>query len=385
MKGRTTAVVFLLGAGGTWNAGNVGPIAASLASDFSVTLGQVGLVSGTVFFGGVVAAGIAGAELARRIPLALDLRVACVLCIVGNIGLALSPVFAGLIAGRVIVGLGAGAIFLFGGGFARATGGVRELGVFGAGITLGIAGALLVGGLLEDAGIDWRVTFAVSAAVATLPLVLLPGKVPGAVPRNEPTGGLFSAAVRSLPFWRIALLGAATLGVPFVIGAWLVSYLTADDTVAPGLAGLISFALFGLSALMRYAGGRLSAGGASPTLVALGGCGLGAVGIAVLAIDNTIGWALVAILLIGLGLSVPSALAYDEAERVLPGRPLGGLGLMQVVANSFPIPVIPAVGAALENADPETAFLAMAAFVLLAGAANLRPPVPATATSAAPG
>src|SRR5919106_3858540 len=383
--GRTTAFVFLLGAGGTWNAGNVGPIAADLAADFSVGLGAVGLASGTLFFAGVVAAGLSGAELARRIPLGVGVRSACLLCFAGNVVLTLAPVFGVLLVGRVIAGLGAGLVFLFGGGYARAAGGVRLLGVFGAGITLGIAGALLVGGILDDARADWRIAFAASAAVALIPLTVLPSKLPAAVPRSEPTGGLFGQALGSLGFWRVSLLGMATLGVPFVIGAWLVSYLTDQDTVAAGLAGLISFGLFGVSALMRYVGGRLSASGVSPAWVSPGGGGLGAAGIALLAIDNTVGWALVAVLLIGLGLSVPGALAYDEAERALPGRPLGGLGLMQVGVNAFPIPVIPLVGAALEGGNPEPAFLAMAAFVLLAGLANLRPVGGPNAPSGDPG
>ena len=133
-------------------------------------------------------------------------------------------------------------------------------------------------------------------------------------------------------------------------------------------------------------GAEHSSGVYSPALISLGGCGLGAAGIAVLAIDNTVGWALIAVVLMGLGLSVPGALAYDEAERVLPGRPLGGLGLMQVGVNAFPIPVIPVVGAALAAGNPEPAFLAMAAFVLISGVVNARPVKPAVrASSADPG
>ena len=43
-----------------------------------------------------------------------------------------------------------------------------------------------------------------------------------------------------------------------------------------------------------------------------------------------------------IGLSLPYPLYYDEAERVLPDRPIGSLGLMQVGTGIFAIPVIPA-------------------------------------------
>jgi hypothetical protein len=47
--GRARATVFLIGLGATWNAGNVGPFVTQIASEFDVTLGQVGLMSGSVF------------------------------------------------------------------------------------------------------------------------------------------------------------------------------------------------------------------------------------------------------------------------------------------------------------------------------------------------
>jgi hypothetical protein len=122
----------------------------------------------------------------------------------------------------------------------------------------------------------------------------------------------------------------------------------------------------------------LSARGAPPGPLALGSCAVAAAGIAVLAIDNTVAWALLAVALMGLGMSLPAALAYDEAERVLPGRPLGGLGLMQVAANFFPVPAVPLVGAALADGNAEAAFLALAGIVLVAGLANARPAAPAS-------
>jgi predicted MFS family arabinose efflux permease len=142
---RLSITAFLLSFGASWNAGNVGPIVSPLADEFSVSLGAVGLLSGTLFFAGVALATFLGAELGRRVPLGIGLRMSCGLGATGNAMCALSPVFAGLAAGRLIAGLALGAAFLFGGAFARAVGGARLIGVFGVGVTLGVAIALALG------------------------------------------------------------------------------------------------------------------------------------------------------------------------------------------------------------------------------------------------
>ncbi len=367
--------VFLLAMAAAWNGGNVGPVVAPLASEFDASLGEIGLLSGTVFFAGIVAAGVAGSALARRVPVAAGLRACCGLCFAGNVLFAASPWFVGLAAGRVLTGLGLGICFLFGGAFARAAGGVRMLGVYGAGITLGVAFALGLGSVLEDVGVDWRWAFAVSAALALVPLPLLPRRVETPPRPAEQADGLLHEAYTSTAFWRLQLLGISALTVPLVIGAWLVQYLVSYGEMTPALAGGLSFVLFGFSALAREVGGRMAAAGVSPQLLAVAGLLTGAAGIAILAVDASLAPAIASVLLQAVGLSLPYPLFYDEGERVLPDRPLAGLGLLQVGANSFPIAAVPLVGAALASGDEEVAFGALAVFVAVSAALNLRPTV----------
>ena len=142
MSDRDRLCVFLLGACGTWNAGNIGPLTAPLVEEFDISLTTIGLISGTAFFAGITTATLAGAEIARRIPLATGLRASCGFHFVGNLICAASPILAVLIGGRFVVGIGLGLTLLFGGAFARAEGGMRALGIYGAGITLGVAMAL---------------------------------------------------------------------------------------------------------------------------------------------------------------------------------------------------------------------------------------------------
>ena len=223
-----------------------------------------------------------------------------------------------------------------------------------------------------------------AAFIGLIPLPLIPRESPQVAPREEPTEGPFAQAAGSLPFWRLQLLSITVLGIPLVLGVWLISYLGIEEGVGVGEAGAIAFALFGLSAATRYLGGVVSARGASPSAVALFGCLVGALGIAVVAVGNGVPAAIAGVVLIGVSISFPASLVYDEGENVLPGRPLGGLGLIVTGASAFPILAIPLVGSAMGSGDGEVAFLALAAFAAVSGLANAKPAT-VSRSSAGPG
>ena len=76
----------------------------------------------------------------------------CVLSIVGNLLFAVGDSVAVLAVGRVFAGLAFGLAAVFVPAYARAVGGVKMVGLFGAGLTLGVAAALFLGSVLEGAG-----------------------------------------------------------------------------------------------------------------------------------------------------------------------------------------------------------------------------------------
>jgi len=78
---RVTLATVLLAAGTSWNAGNIGPVTSTLSadSDFSVSLTGVGLLSGSVFFAGILATTTLAPALAKRTGVAGAARLACVL------------------------------------------------------------------------------------------------------------------------------------------------------------------------------------------------------------------------------------------------------------------------------------------------------------------
>jgi hypothetical protein len=103
---------------------------------------------------------------------------------------------------------------------------------------------------------------------------------------------------------------------------------------------------------------------------------LAAAGLVAIGIDRSFAIALPAVVLMGVGFSLPYAVMMDEAQRLFPQRPLAPITLLQPAANAVPMVVVLLVGAALAEGRGEAAFVGLAAFCALAGAANLRPAIP---------
>ena len=375
MKARTqTLSIALLAAGAAWNAGNVGPIVDSLREEFSISLTEVGLLSGSFLFAAMLLAKLSGPTIGRRVGAANAARLGCVCCAAGNLVCAIGPSIGVLFAGRALAGFGFGLAALVGPAIARSIGGARLLGVFGAGIMAGVGLALGVGGLLEASGVDWRAVFGVSALVALLPLPFLPRRVEVAQP-GAPRHGIVGRLIRSGGLWRLGLLFAAAVGVPLVLSAWLVHYLTADGgDINPGLAGLLAFVIFAAAGVARISGGRLEQRRVSETLLTGVAPLFAAIGVAAIALGrDSIAIVLPAAVLVGAGCSLPYVALVDEAERLFPRSPLPAISFVTLGANVFPMAAIPLVGVALDGGRGEAALVALAMLVAIAGIVNLKP------------
>jgi MFS transporter, CP family, cyanate transporter len=366
----------LLGAATAWNAGNIGPAAGAIAADLGVSLAAIGVLGGTVFFAGLVIAKLGAAELTRRIGETSALRSCCLAALAGNVLIALSPVYAGAAAGRLLAGISVGLALVLGPVLARGAGGVRLVGIFGAGVTLGTAAALGAGSLMRAAGIDWRWDFALAAAIATLALLGLPR--PGAAPSSA--GSVLALLRRSatrLPAYRLELLFMTALGIPYVVGVWLIPYLTGEAAFGAAFAGALGVTMYATSAVFRPEGARLEARGAALGL--LGGFAplLAGAGLVLVALSDLGALVAIGVVLAGVGFAIPYAAMYEEAQALFPDARVAAVGLFSVGANVMPAVLMPAVGALIASGDGEIAFLALAGLSLLAGILNLRPAVPA--------
>jgi predicted MFS family arabinose efflux permease len=372
MRGRAGVAIFLFGTAGFWNGGNVGPVARELEKAFDTSLSAIGLLSGTAFFAVIVLVALTVAPATRALGAARTARIACLLMVVGNVLIAVAPAFWLAFVGRMVVGIGVTLDLVIGPAIARAEGGVRLLSVYGASVMFGVAAALGIGGLLVDAGASWQLTFWLSAAIAAAAFPLLPRHVEVRPPGHIPPD-IVKRLIESAPEWRLLALFAAALGIPMVIGAWLNGYLITEGGVSASVAGLVAFALFGVSTAARLASGRLAASGFSPALMAGAAPLVAAAGLVLLAVEPSVGVALPAAVLMGVGFALPYAVMYDEAERLFPKAPVASLSFLSSGANVIPAVAIPIVGGALDSGHGEAALLVLAVLVVVGGIANLRP------------
>jgi MFS family permease len=367
-----TAAALLFGLTIAWSGGIVGPVVNAISAEFDVSLTEVGLLSGTVFFGGIGTAMLLAAPLSGRFGETGAMRLACLLAMVGNGIMSLSPAFAGLCVGRYLTGVGLGLVFVLGPVFARAIGGVRLMGLFGGVTSLGIALALVTGSVLEDVGVNWRVGFGIAALLPIVPLLLIPRRVEGIDAAHEGWGFLHDA-VRTPRVYLLSALFIAVLSIPLVMSAWIIYYLI-EDGMSHALAGAFGFLLFLLAMIFRPLGGRLDAAGWSPLAICALGVTLGAAGLGAMAIDRGLPYAIAAVVLMGIGFALPYAPLFDAGERVFSRTPVGSLSMFTFAANISPMLLIPLVGAALEGADGEFVLLALAAFVMASLLVNLNAP-----------
>ena len=368
---RVTVAVALIGLSGAWNAGNVGPVAGEIASEFDVSLAVVGLLAGTFFLGSVAIGLLFAAKIGERTGVIRGMRLSCSMLVLGNLIFAVTPVFIGLAVGRILPGLGFALLNTLGAVWARNAGGVRLVGIFGASIQLGIALALLLGSGLSDLGVDWRVGFVISAALAGAAFVALPRHLEHPSGLRRSSQGFLRAAVRHARVYRLSLLFVSMYGVPMILSAWLIVYLSSDGDLSTALAGAAAFLLFGLSAAMRIFGAQLQARGV-PHRILGGSLGLAAIGLAALALDPIAAVAFAGVFLLAFGFGVPYGVALIEAQELYPEDPAEPIALMTLVALLPPIVAIPIIGHALSNGDGDIALGILAAFLVLATLANLR-------------
>jgi predicted MFS family arabinose efflux permease len=371
--GRLDAVtIVLLGASSSWSAGNVGPVVGEVSAEFGISLATVGLLSGTVFLASAVVALLLAPRVAERLGLTRALALAAAIGGVGSLLFAASDSLALAVPGRIFAGLALGGIAGLAPVLGRLTKGVKGVGLFGASFQFGIGVGVGVGSVLADAGVDWRVGFLLTAAAhfSAVPFVLRE-HVPAE--RRDAVRGFVPAALRAARAWRLAALFMAMFAIPLTLGAWLVHYVTVDGTVAAGLAGGLTFVLFGVSGLMREMGGALAKRGVPQPLLTGGAPILAAIGLIAVALEPTPAVVSVSVFLMGAGFALPYATMMVEAQGLFPAEPARPTSFFSMLGTALAIPVIPVLGGFLDSSDGDLAFVALGLFVLFAALLNIKP------------
>lgn len=362
----------LIGAGAGYAAGVVGPPVRAISSEFDVSLTAIGLLT-SVFFAGIVIVSFGAPFVVRFLGIRSTVRLAPVLMGLGGVLSAVAPAFWVLLLGRVVTGLGVGLALVLGGIVGRAVGGGTLIGVYGGAITVAVAVALALGGLLADAGVSWRANFVISTVIGFSALPCFAGRLPDTPAVASRPGRALVRSFVTWRYWRVALLFVLCAGLPLLVSAWIVHYLTADDAMSASAAGALGFVLFAVSTVARPAGGKVDE--RHHQLLLLASPFLAAAGFVLLAVDNRPALAVPAIIAMGIGFSIPYAVSYIRSEDLVPGRPTVGLSAELLAVNVTPVVGSPAVGAAFEHGQAGLSWLVFAAFSVLAGVVNLpRPP-----------
>ena len=362
--------VVLIGTTFGYAAGVVGPAAAPVSEEFDVSLGEAGLMT-SVFFIFMAISQLFGAPAEERIGMPWSARLAAFLMGLGGLIAAVSPWFAGLLVGRAFTGLGTGIALIACPVIARAMKSVLLLGLYGGGITTGLALAMFVGGELSDNGVTWRVNFGISAAIGFAALPFLFGKMPVIEHARRVGAAGLRKLLESWSFYRADLLFVFVNAIPVIVGAWLIPYLDLHHGIAAGVAGALGFVLFGAQTVARPLSAKLGTSTTRRLLLATLGPALAAAAILALVVDRTTGIAAVAIVALGLGFGAPYALAYQRIENQIEGNPELGLAVGFQGVNVAAIFVTPLVGTALEHGYGNLSFALIAAYCAIVGLANL--------------
>ena len=356
------AVAAGLATGGllTWNVGNVGAVADTLARVYGVSLSAVGLLTTALFVTHLLAQLPAGRGSdvvgARTVALA-----AITAAVAGNLVLLASDSWGVAMVGRLIVGAGSGAGFVAGLDLVRAAGGGTLLhGLYGGATMAGGGLALmLVPALTEWAG--WRApywTALVLASAAAGPVLAARG-----LPR---AGGHAAATVlRDRRLLPLGALQAASFGLAVVAGVWVVPLLERQGT-SSSLAGLAGGTVLFAGVVTRPWGGRLARGPRRSAIVAVSVCTT-VLGLLLLAAGGPLWLSAAGALLAGLAAGVPFATIFAAAQRERPDAPGAAVALVNGCAVLTILVGTPLAGLAFElPGDGRLAFAALAGLVALA-------------------
>jgi MFS family permease len=171
----------------------------------------------------------------------------------GSVVCLVAPSAGALIAGRVVQGVGAAALFpaglaLLGAEFAGPAR-ARAIGVWGASVAAAIALGPLLGGLLVEVW-GWRALFAAAALLVVPTLVVgLRHLRESAAEAAQPIDWLGTSLLSAALFLAVLLLvrgnewgwtglpvlGGAALVVGLLVGFWVVEHLVAEPLIAPPL------------------------------------------------------------------------------------------------------------------------------------------------------
>jgi nitrate/nitrite transporter NarK len=325
---------------------------------------------------------IPGGHLADRYGGRLVLAWALAVVCLGNIGIAFYGSYSQLLLWKILAGFGTGTSFVAGARYLAQTippqGLARAQGYFGGSVLLGSGFVIYaVPRAAEFAG--WRGAFLTTPMMALGALLLWVLLAPSPRPRTHPHVAL-SALVRHPQLWLLGFVQMASFGLVILVGSWITLLPHMQLGLSPIRAGALGSLVLLFGIMTRPLGGMLASGmGVRPLLASslvinVAGCLLLA------GATPSLGGAVVAILLLGLGCGLPYAALFNRAAALFPGRAGAAMGLVNMLGIVMILVGAPAVGRIADwTGNFQASFVALATFnvAVVIAVAFVRDKIPA--------
>lgn len=342
---------------------NHAPLALPLMREFGFNQALAGFLT-TGIFATHAAMQIPGGHLVDRLGAKRVLFCALAWVTLGNLGMAFAGAYWQLLACKIFTGLGTGVCFVGGARYVHAAAKGPRLnfaqGLFGGSVQLGAGFVILaVPRLYLLAG--WRATFLVSAGMALTAAIIWLAAAPNVSSGTAPPGR-FGEMLLAPQLWLLGLVQMASFGLSLVVGSWVVVMLVRVLKVPATQAGLIGSLVLLLGIVSRPLGGILRRHiGIRPLFI--GSLVMIALGcFAFVSSSISLGIALAAVVLIGMGVGLPYAAMFSRAGALFPGRAGAAMGLVNMLGILMILGGAPLVG---HLADLSGTF--RASFVVLGG------------------
>jgi len=342
---------------------NHAPLALPLMREFGFNQALAGFLT-TGIFATHAAMQIPGGHLVDRLGAKRVLFCALAWVTLGNLGMAFAGAYWQLLACKIFTGIGTGVCFVGGARYVHAAAKGPRLnfaqGLFGGSVQLGAGFVILaVPRLYLLAG--WRATFLVSAGMALTAAIIWLAAAPNVTSGTAPPGRL-GEMLLAPQLWLLGLVQMASFGLSLVVGSWVVVILIRVLKVPATQAGLIGSLVLLLGIVSRPLGGILRRHvGIRPLFISsLVMIALGCFTFVWSSIS--LGMALAAVVLIGMGVGLPYAAMFSRAGALFPGRAGAAMGLVNMLGIFMILGGAPLVG---HLADLSGTF--RASFVVLGG------------------
>ena len=325
---------------------NHAPLIPLLIKQFGFTKAMAGLLT-TAMFLTHAAMQIPAGHLADKLGGKKVVILALLVVVAGNIGITYSNNYSELLFWKFFIGFGTGTCFIAGARYISQIVSAEELpkaqGYYGASILLGSGFVIFVMPRIAEAT-NWKGAFLSTATLAFVILSLWVIIAPKPALKVHPYIKL-SKLLLHPQLWVLGIVQMASFGLVIVIGSWITLLLKQQMLIAnPLLISLIASLVILIGVITRPFGGVLVTKIGARLLLQISFL-LNTVGCLLLAyVGSSIGLALFAIVLLGIGCGLPYATIFDRATILFPGRAGAAKGLVNMLGVIMIVIGTPLVG-----------------------------------------